>query len=259
MSIGGVQPKVSAVLRVAAGRLELVDSGGRYILKPPHPMFPEVPENEDVTMRMAAAAGVQVPVHGLVYTEEGALIYLIERFDRVGRREKLAVEDFAQLLGLSRETKYESSMERVANVVDSFCTFPAVEKVELFRRVLVAYLTGNEDMHVKNFSIITGRDGLRKLSPAYDLVNSTIALKNAQEEMALPVMGKRSNIKRTHLVDYYGRERLALTARVIEQVLQEIAEAQETWDDLLARSFLSVEMKEKYEALLASRRPRIGL
>lgn len=259
MSIGGVQPKVSAVLRVAAGQLELVDTGGRYILKPPNPMFPELPENEDVTMRMAAAAGVSVPIHGLVYTAQGDLTYLIERFDRVGSEEKLAVEDFAQLSGLSRETKYASTMERVATIIDTFCTFPAVEKVELFRRVLVAYLTGNEDMHIKNFSLLTGRDGLRKLSPAYDMVNSTIALKHPKEEMALPLMGKQSNLQRTHFIDYYGRERLNLTEGVIDQVLQEIETAQETWDDLLARSFLSAEMKEQYAQLLASRRLVLGL
>ena len=258
MSIGGVQPKVSAVLRPSRGLFEVVTVGGRYVLKPESPAYPEVPANEDVTMRMAAAAGVAVPTHGLLYTRDGEPCYFVERFDRVGRGEKLAVEDFAQLLGLSRDTKYASSMERVAGVVEAFCTFPAVEKVELFRRTVVAFLTGIEDMHLKNFSLLTDREGLRRLTPAYDLVNSTAVLRDP-EELALPLAGKRSRLKREHLVDYYGRERLGLTGRVIARVLTDVAEAQPAWDDLLGRSFLSAEMRDRYAAVLADRRARMGM
>lgn len=259
MSIGGIQPKVSAVLKPAESRFEIVTEGGRYILKPESQAYPEIPGNEDVTMRMAAAAGVQVPLHGLLYTKERALCYVIERFDRVGRNKKLAVEDFAQLMELDRETKYDASMEKVANVIETFCTFPAVEKVEFFRRTLVAFLTGNEDMHVKNFSILTERDGLqRTLSPAYDMVNSTIVLREPKQ-LALPLAGKLSNLKREHLVDYYGRERLGLTERVIDEVLADIEAAQRAWDDLLARSFLSEEMKQKYADVLEERRAILNL
>ena len=259
MSIGGIQPKVSAVLRVSQGRFELVDTGGRYILKPQNPLFPEIPENEDLTMRLAAAAGVAVPLHGLVYTHEEALCYFIQRFDRVGRGEKRAVEDFAQLMGLSRETKYESSMERIAKVLDDFCTFPAVERVEFFRRTLVTFLTGNEDMHVKNFSILTEADGTRRLSPAYDLVNSSIALRNPQEELALPLRGKRARLTRADLVDFFGNGRLQLTDKSIERVLLDLSRAQPVWDELIDASFLSAEMKGRYTALLAERRRVLGL
>lgn len=200
MSIQGVQPKVSAVLNVRQARFELVDRGGRYILKPQTLDYPEVPENEDVTMRMAARAGIETPLHGLLYTETLDLCYFIKRFDRVGRGKKVAVEDFAQLTGRSRDTKYDASMEQVGKVIDAFCTFPAVERVKLLRRTLFAYLTGNEDMHLKNFSLIT-RGEIVQLSPAYDLLNSTLALPGATEELALPLRGKKSNLKRTDLVD----------------------------------------------------------
>ncbi len=97
-----------------------MDCNGRYILKPPSLDYPELPENEDLTMRVAAAAGIEVPVHGLVRGRDGSLTYFIRRFDRTGRT-RLPLEDFAQLSGASRETKYESSMEKVAAVVDRFC------------------------------------------------------------------------------------------------------------------------------------------
>jgi serine/threonine-protein kinase HipA len=254
MSIGGVQPKVSAVLRPSGGRFELVDTGGRYLLKPENPLFPEVPANEDVTMRMAAAAGIETPLHGLVYTAEGGLCYVVRRFDRVGRGDKLAVEDLAQLLGLERETKYDASMERVAKAVEDFCTFPLPQKQELFRRTLVVFLTGNEDHHVKNFSILTTRDGLCQFAPAYDMVCSTIALRTPREELALPLRGKKTRLRREDLVDYYGAERLGLRAPAMERVLGEVAAAQPAWDDLLERSFLSDPMKERFADVLTRRR-----
>lgn len=269
MSIGGVQPKVSAVLKPSEGRFEIVTTGGRWILKPDNPAYPEVPANEDLAMRLAAAAGVQTADHALIYArgegpgtaatdEPGALVYAVRRFDRVGRAEKLAVEDFGQLLGYNRETKYDASMERAATVVEAFCTFPAVERVELFRRTLVAFLTGNEDMHLKNLSVLTGRDGLRRLSPAYDLVASAAVLRDAQD-LALPVAGKRSRLRREHLVDYFGRERLGLTDRVVDGVLGEIGASFPEWERLVQRSFLSDALRDRVRLLVDERRGRLGL
>ncbi len=133
MSIQGVQVKLSAVLKVRAGRFELVDKEGRFILKPPNRNFAEMPANEDLSMRLAAAVGIAVPLHGLVRARDGSLTYFVKRFDRVGR-ERLPVEDFAQLSGEGRDTKYNSSMEKVAALMDRFCTFPAIERVKLFAR-----------------------------------------------------------------------------------------------------------------------------
>lgn len=258
MSIQGVQPKVSARLNVKASRFELVDRGGRYILKPQTENYTEVPENEDVTMHMAALAGVEVPLHGLIYTAEGALCYFIRRFDRVGRSSKQAVEDFAQLTERTRDTKYDASMEKVLKVVNQYCTFPAVERVKLFRRTLVAYLTGNEDLHLKNFSLIT-REGKVELSPAYDLLNSTIILANPVEELALPLRGKKSRFRKSDLVDYWGSERLQLTPKMRERVLSDLATAIPEWHDLLKRSFLSSAMQEAYRDVLVTRQNVLGL
>jgi len=107
MSIQGLQLKLSAALRITEGRFEVVNRGGQYILKPPSLDFPELPENEDLTMRMAAAVGIEVPVHGLLRSVDSSLTYFIKRFDREGR-DRLPVEDFAQLSGESRDTKYDS-------------------------------------------------------------------------------------------------------------------------------------------------------
>ena len=257
MSIQGVQLKLSAVLKVKAGAFDVVDRNGRFILKPPSLDFPELPENEDLTMRLAAAAGIEVPVHGLVRARDGSLTYFIRRFDREGRT-RVPLEDFAQLSGASRETKYESSMEKVATVVDRYCTFPAIERVKLFERTLFSFLTGNEDMHLKNFSLITRR-GRIDLAPAYDLLNSTIALKSPQEEMALPIRGKRSNLTRNDLLNYFATERLQINERVLSEILKRFQSAFRSWDELIAASFLSPAKREAYASVLADRKGRIQL
>lgn len=257
MSIQGLQLKLSLALRITEGRFEVVNRGGQYILKPQSLDFAELSENEDVTMRMAAAVGIEVPLHGLVRSIDGSFAYFIKRFDRQGR-ERLPVEDFAQLSGESRETKYNSSMEKVAAVIDQFCTFPALERVKLFERTLFSFLVGNEDMHLKNFSLISRNEKV-ELAPAYDFLNTTIALSAAKEEMALPVKGKKSKLTRKDLLNYFAGERLQINERVLNDVLSRFANAIQPWRELLDQSFLSVDAKHQYRVLLAERGKRMQL
>lgn len=255
MSIQGIQLKLSAVLRITEGRFKVVNRDGRYILKPQSLDFSEVPENEDVTMRMAAAVAIEVPVHGLLRSVDNSLTYFIKRFDREGR-ERLPVEDFAQLSGESRDTKYDSSMEKVATIIDEFCTFPALERVKLFERTLFSFLVGNEDMHLKNFSLIT-RDEKVELAPAYDFLNTTIALKAAKEELALPIKGKKSKLTRNDMLNYFGRERLQINEKVLNDVLSRFAKALPVWRELLDQCFLSADAKQRYAVILDERRKRM--
>jgi serine/threonine-protein kinase HipA len=252
MSVQGVKPKLSAKLSIKNGEFEIVDTGGRYILKPQHHLYPEMPQNEDLTMRLASEIGLDVPLHGLIWSKDHSLTYFIKRFDRRGQNEKVPIEDFAQLAGMSRETKYDYSMEKIVTVIDDFCTFPSIEKLSLFKLTLFNYLVGNEDMHLKNFSIIT-EEGKVMLSPCYDLVNTTIEYKNQDEEIALPLKGKKKHLTRNILVDYFGNERCELTSKSIDKVLEKISSAATKWKELIDISFLSNEMKEKYHKLLGTR------
>lgn len=252
ISIQGVQPKLSAVLNIKESKFDLVDTGGKYILKPQHHIYPQLPENEDVTMRMAKAAGINVPLHGMIWSKDKSLTYFIKRFDRAGHKDKVPVEDFAQLARLTRDTKYNYSMEKMVLLLDEYCTFPLIEKAKLFRLVLFNYLTGNEDMHLKNYSVIRDGDKI-ELSPAYDLLNSTIVLKGGAEEIALSLAGKKRKLTRKVLVDYFGKERCGLTDKVVESSLLALSQAKKTWFTLLADCFLSSEFKEKYTVLLESR------
>jgi serine/threonine-protein kinase HipA len=257
MSIQGVQPKLSAILNIKDGLFEIVDKGGKYILKPQHHIFPELPQNEDLTMRLAASIGIGVPLHGLIYSMDNSLTYFIKRFDRKGQKDKIAVEDFAQLSGMSRDTKYNYSMEKLVKLIDDFCTFPSIEKAKLFNLVLFNFLIGNEDMHLKNYSIIIS-NGKVELSPAYDLLNSTIVLKGDTEEIALSLKGKKSNLNKNILIDYFGRERCNLTDKIIKRFLEKIQKEIPAWFNLIDISFLSGEMKGRYKNLLYKRIDILG-
>ena len=252
LSIQGVQPKLSAAISIVDQEFKIVDQFGTYIIKPQNDLFPQLPENEDVTMRMAKAFGLDVPFHGMLYGKDGSLSYFIKRFDRHGKGKKIATEDFAQLTGNSRETKYHFTMEKLIPVLDEFCSFPAIEKADFFKRILFCFITGNEDMHLKNFSLITQKVKT-KLTPIYDFLNSTIAIKNPDEEIALTMRGKKSNLKAVDFIDYYAKERLQLNEKTVTSILEQMKKATPVWKQLLEICFLSNEMKQKYLELLEIR------
>lgn len=252
LSIPGVQPKLSARLSIARCQFELFDRGGTFILKPPHADFRSLPENEDLTMRLAATVGIPVPLHGLIYGADEQLTYCIKRFDRHGHGKKRALEDFAQLAGRTRDTKYDWSMERLVGIVDQFCTFPVPARQELLHRTLFCYLVGNEDMHLKNFSLLE-RDGIVALSPAYDLLNTTIAVPGAREELALPLKGKKRGLRRADLLDYFGHQRLGLNRAVTDHLLATYRMALPSWPELIRASFLPQSEQDRYLELVGRR------
>lgn len=258
MSIQGMQPKVSARINVGQGVFEIVDAGGTFILKPQTVDYEHLPENEDLSMKLASLVGVEVPFHGLMVCEDDSYTYFIRRMDRAARGQKIPIEDFAQLSEKSRDTKYDSSMEKVVGVIEKYCSVPVVEKQKLFVRTIFNYLIGNEDMHLKNFSLIS-KDGLVRLAPAYDLLNTTIALHNARDEIALPLHGKKQNLTRKDLVDYFACERLGLNEKIVTQTLDHFREVIPNWRDLVETSFLPKMLKEKYWAVVHKRRAVLKL
>ncbi|MBU0505186.1 MAG: HipA domain-containing protein [bacterium] len=256
ISIQGVQPKLSARFNSTKKSFELVNKRATYILKPQHPLYSEVPENESLSMKLGETIGIEMPVFGMIYGSDMALTYFIKRFDRKGHKTKFAVEDFSQLTQKTRATKYNATMEQVITVVDSYCTFPLIEKVKLFKRTLFNFLIGNEDMHLKNFSLITREDKI-ELAPAYDFLNTTIILENTKEEMALALRGKKSNFKKDTLIDYFAKERLRLNQNSIKDVLDMIESHYKNWESMIKGSFLSDENKEKYLSLVNVRWARL--
>jgi serine/threonine-protein kinase HipA len=148
-------------------------------------------------------------------------------------------------------------MEQVASIIEQFCTFPAIEKLKLFNLTLFNYLIGNEDMHLKNYSVIR-RDLKVELSPAYDLLNSTIFL-NSREELALLLKGKKNKLKKDDFMVYLAKERLELTPKTIDQTLSRIVNAFPKWIDLIQKCFLSDSMKTRYIDLINERFAKLDL
>jgi len=256
MSIQGVQAKLSARLAVKNQHFAIVDKGGTYIIKPQSDIYQQLPENEGITMKMAAVIGIDVPLSGMVYCKDGSFSYFVKRFDRYGKTKKYALEDFAQLTNNTRDTKYNWSMEKLIPVIEEYCTFPMLEKLKLLRKVLFCFITGNEDMHLKNFSLITRNEKV-ELSPAYDLLNSTIALGNATEEMALTLAGKKRKITAKMLLDYFARERMKLTKKAVENEYQILVQGRAKFAELVRLSFLSEQLKQDYLDLLSDRYKRL--
>ncbi|MBS0185493.1 MAG: HipA domain-containing protein [Proteobacteria bacterium] len=258
ISIQGVQLKLSAALNVKKEVFEFVEKGGTYILKPPHDLWEEVPENEDLTMRLAKLVGIEVPLHGMIYNRDGHLTYFIKRFDRMAKNKKVAVEDFSQLSGNERSSKYKSSCEELIKIVEKYCTFPQIENLKLFERLLFSYLVGNEDMHLKNFSLIR-RKGIVELSPAYDLLNTTLIFKEIKEEIALPIRSKKNKLEGRDFWGYLGTERFFFSEKILEITEKKFKDVLETWKDWIQISFLSPSQKELYRKILMKRSHILGL
>lgn len=217
-SLSGAQRKISATLDDERATLSLAIEGGLYILKPQASAFEELPEIEWVTQRLAACAGIEVPPAGLVALADGTRAYVVRRFDR-DPGGKLAMEDFCQLAELPPAAKYDGSAELCGRIVDRYASQPLVELLRLFRQLVFNWWVGNGDLHLKNLALLRGPDGLHRLSPAYDQVATRLVI--ADDPLALPVGGKRDNLKRSTwltLARTYG-----LGPRAADRVLSEIA------------------------------------
>lgn len=265
LSIQGVQSKLSAVLDLEQQTFAFVNTGGGYILKPESETWPELPANEAISMTLAKYFNIEVPVHGLVFTKDGELTYFIKRFDRMSSRQKtshkkinnkIAVEDFAQLSENNRDTKYDSSIEKVVKIIDDYTTFPLIERPQLFRRILFNFVIGNEDMHLKNYSLINQKD-IWKLAPAYDFLNTSIAIGNPAEESALPINGRKNKLRREDLTDYLATERLNLSSKTINDIMAELEALKPTFADLIGKSYLTSSMQEAYINLMNDRYDRL--
>ena len=196
IAVTGVQPKLSLQLektRNETPRLTLVGLYGDYILKPPSEQYPCLPENEDLTMHLAQIAGICTAAHSLIRLSSGELAYITRRFDRQNGQ-KIAVEDFCQLTETLTEHKYRGSVEKIGKLVRQFTTNTGYEQQRLFELVLFCYLTGNTDMHLKNYALIENSLGQYELSPAYDLLSTLLVLPD-EEESALTINGKKNQKK----------------------------------------------------------------
>ena len=251
-SLTGVQPKLSLNLHKHEGsnRLTIVGLWGDFIFKPQTDAYPELPENEDLTMHLAEAARIKVVPHSLIHLADGSLGYITRRIDRTKKGEKIDMEDMCQLTLHPTEYKYKSSCEQIAKAIAAYSSTPRLDLVNFMQVLLFSFVTGNNDMHLKNFSLYRPK-ALYQLSPAYDLLNVAIANPKDKEEMALPINGKKAQIK---LADFLkASDTMGIEQRVTLGLINGLRNAMPAWIDLINNSFLSDEMKQNYLDLISRR------
>ncbi len=258
IAIPGVQPKLSISLvkktqEQADTRLTVVGAlSGQYIFKPPSHQFPEMPENEHLTMRIAEAFGIRVVPSSLIKLSSGELSYVTKRIDRTEKGMKIHMLDMFQIT--EAFDKYKSSMEKVGKALDSYSNNTLLDKIFYFELVIFSFLTGNNDMHLKNFSIIESPSGW-VLAPAYDLLNVAIVLPEDTDELALTLEGKKRKLKKTHF-EHLGQG-LGLTEKQIQGVFKRMFKNKPKAIKWIGNSFLSDDMKAAYKDILEIRYKRL--
>lgn len=253
VAVTGVQPKLSLTIDKTPGdtkkpRITIVGAlGGNYIMKPQSEELDSLPENEDLTMHLAALCGIKTAEHSLLRTTTGELVYITKRFDR-HKGNKLHCEDLCQLTETLTENKYSSSMEKAGKTVKKYATFPLLEAVSLFEITLFSFITGNSDMHLKNFSILKDERGNNVLAPCYDLLNTKLVNPKDPEESALTINGRKNKIKRSDF-DALGKN-IGLSEKQMEAVYEKFRSKQKEITGLIKSSFLSKSQMKSYENIV---------
>ena len=251
-TLTGVQPKLSMDINRGGkdepDRLTIVGLWGRYILKPKSDNYPWLPEDEDLTMHLAEIAKIQVVPHALIRFSDGELTYITRRIDRDNDGRKYLMEDACQLSQRLADDKYKSSYENVAKLIRQFSSMPQLDLVNYWELVVFSWLTGNSDMHLKNFSLLSRVPGLYTLAPAYDLLNVHL-LFDDPEELALTLNGRKRKLTRQNFVNAMSAS--GLDEKVIANIFQKFQKVQPRWNAFIDQSFLPADMREQYKAEIA--------
>lgn len=260
VAVPGVQPKLSmsivkGAIEKSDTRLTIIDAlGGHYIFKPPSERFKEMAENEHLTMRLAESYGIRVVPSSLIRLASGELSYITKRIDRRESGEKIHMLDMFQIT--EAFDKYKSSMEKVGKALYAYSSNTLLDMLFYFELTIFSFLTGNNDMHLKNFSMIEAPSGW-VLSPAYDLLNVTILNPDDDEELALTLTGKKKKLKLEHFVQL-GKG-LDLTDKQIQAAFNRMKKNTSNALEWINRSFLSAEMKIAYKEVFERRARLLGL
>lgn len=246
-TITGVQAKLSLdIARSRDGepqRFTIVGLWGRFILKPQTELYPHLPELEDVTMHMAEVAGIKTVPHSLIRFADGELCYLTRRIDRTETGGKIAMEDMCQLSERLTEDKYKGSYERIAKIIQSHSSAPLLDIVNFWQTVVFSWITGNADMHLKNFSLYKPKS-VHMLTPAYDMLSTALVMPEDTEELALTLNGKKRKINRKD----FETAMLAsgMNAKSVMNVFNRFEKACHEWESIISISFLPDSMKTAY-------------
>ena len=256
-SLTGVQPKLSLHLNEHEGsrRLTVVGLWGGFICKPQTIQFDQMPETEDLTMHLAELAKIDVVPHTLMRMADNSLCYLTRRIDRSGSGEKVAMEDMCQLTERPTEHKYKSSYERIAKAIIQYSSMPRMDVTNFFEIILFSWITGNNDMHLKNFSLFEPHAGNIRLTPAYDMLNAVILNPEDEEELALTLNGKRQRLRRQDFIT--SGLTMGVGQKTVERLIGKYVRLLPEMKKFIGNSFLNDKLKDRYAELITGRIARI--
>lgn len=251
-TLTGVQPKLSLNLdkHKDSQKLTIVGLRGGYIFKPQTDRFAMLPENEDLTMHLAEIAKLKIVPHTLIRMKDGSIGYLTKRIDRTKKGEKIAMEDMCQLTERQTEHKYRSSYEQIGKAIRKYSAFPQLDMVDFLELVYFSWLTGNNDMHLKNFSLYSP-SGEPVLAPAYDLLSAAISDPADDEELALNLNGKKNHIKDSDFIAAF--KTCGVPEIVFGRIKKKYLDLLPKFEEEIRSSFLSEELKASYIDLLHRR------
>ena len=259
-TVTGVQAKLS--LDIARGgkdeprRFTIVGLWGRFILKPQTDRFVNLPENEDLTMHLAEIAGIKTVPHSLIRFADGELCYITRRVDRTKKGVKIAMEDMCQLSERLTEDKYKGSYERIAKLIKKYSSAPILDVINFWEIVIFSWLTGNADMHLKNFSLFKPTENYM-LTPAYDLLSTSIVMPEDDEELALTLNGKKKKIKREDFEKAMSDS--GMDEKSIANLFKKFERAYPKWIKMIGQSFLSEEQQGLYREQIERMSAKLGI
>ncbi len=262
-SVTGVQAKMSLDVNRGSknepARFTIVGLWGKYIFKPQSAKYPNLPELEDLTMKMAEIAHIRTARHTLIRLADGELGYLTLRMDRGRKGEKISMLDMCQLTNRLTEHKYYGTYRQLAETIKKYSSAPMLDVQRFWEIVLFSWMTGNSDMHCKNFSLIDSGNGEYVLSPAYDLLAVLLADPQDPEEMAMSFSlgGKKNGFNRNTFMSAFTQS--GIPATVADRMINRMAGYLPDWKRLISHSFLSEKMQIAYCSLLDKRREALEI
>lgn len=258
--VTGVQPKLSMGFTKTATeeRLTIVGAlNGRYILKPPYSAFPQMPELEALCMLMTQACGIETVPFLLLPLKGGELAYITRRIDRNAQGDKFAIEDACQFNERLTEHKYRGSYEQIAKGIIAYSKNPIKDVVHFYEQVIVSFLIGNNDMHLKNFSLIAKESNAYQLTPAYDMIAAQLLLPDDLEDLALNINGKKRKLKREDFNE--AMLKAHIPEKAIENLWKRIVKGMKEWSRLIDYSFLTQERKTEFKELIIKKKTQLKI
>lgn len=255
ITVPGVQPKLSLgwikseLGNGHQGRLTIMNAlEGQYILKPQNAEYPQIPENEHLSMKLAELFKIDIVPVNMIRLASGELCFITKRIDRNADGTKNHMIDFLQILELA--DKYLGTMETLGKTIGELSINTLLDKLRFFEVTVFNYVIGNNDMHLKNYSMFLSEMGW-VLSPFYDLLNVKLILPKDKEDLALMMGGKKENFNKGYF-DRLGSV-LKLNEKQINMVYKRLRKWLPESIALIHDSFLDDELKSAYVELISER------